>query len=348
MSEKTEPPTPKKIRDARKKGQVPQSREIVSAVLILAFFFYILGGSKQIIGRIGDSITQAGEIAYLPFDAAFPAMLVLTLTVVVQILLPAVAIVLFFAIGGNVSQFGFLVAPEKLKPNLGALNPAQGVKKIFALRSLFELIKSIIKIGILSILVWKVIYDGVGASFVAPHCGLQCSVSVFHSQMLRLFIYAGLAFSAVAVADLFFQRKQYTKQLMMSKDEIKREFKEMEGDPLIKGKRKQAHQEILQAQEEDVVRKSSVVVTNPQHIAVALFYHQDKTPLPIIAAKGEGLHAARILKIAKKAGVPIMRAAPLARSLYHQVDVSAYIPRDIIEPVAEILRWAESYRAKAT
>lgn len=151
-------------------------------------------------------------------------------------------------------------------------------------------------------------------------------------------------FCVIAAADWCFQKWQFNKQHMMSKEEVKREFKESEGDPLIKGKRKQLHQEMIAQNQIANVRKAKVLVTNPTHFAVALDYEKDRTPLPVILAKGQGVLAQRMIETAREEGIPIMRNVPLARSLYEQGTENAYIPQDLIGPVAEVLRWVQSLR----
>ena len=146
----------------------------------------------------------------------------------------------------------------------------------------------------------------------------------------------------LAALDFFFQKWQFTKNNMMSKDEIKREYKESEGDPLIKSKRKQLHQELINQNSLQKVRKAKVLVVNPTHYAVALDYEKDKTPLPVILAKGQGELALRMMEVARQEGIPIMHNVSLAQSLYAEGTEDSYIPRELIGPVAEVLRWAQS------
>lgn len=157
-----------------------------------------------------------------------------------------------------------------------------------------------------------------------------------------LVLTAAGAFCVIAALDYLYQRYQYNKNHMMSKDEIKQEFKESEGDPHIKSKRKQLHKEMLSHNALDNVRKAKVLVTNPTHYAVALDYEKDRTPLPLVLAKGEGLLAQRMMDVARQEGIPIMRNVPLARALYRDGTENAYIPKDLIGPVAEVLRWVQN------
>lgn len=157
----------------------------------------------------------------------------------------------------------------------------------------------------------------------------------------EIMAYTAVAYIIVGAFDFAFQRFNHTKQLMMTKDEVKREHKDSEGNPEIKGKRKQLHQEMMQSGIAENTRKSSVVVTNPTHVAVALYYQKDETPLPMVMAKGEDLLAKRIMRIAEEEGIPIMRNVPLARALNERVEVEQYVPSDLLEPVAEVLRWVQ-------
>ena len=157
---------------------------------------------------------------------------------------------------------------------------------------------------------------------------------------------AGAAFIVIAVADYAFQKRQYLKKLMMTKEEVKREYKESEGDPMIKSKRRQLHRELMTNNMLQNVRRASVVVTNPTRIAVALIYDGEETPLPLIAAKGENLLARRIIEIAREEGIPVMENVPLARALHQNGEIDRYIPSDLIEPVAEVLRWVQSLQAR--
>ena len=154
-------------------------------------------------------------------------------------------------------------------------------------------------------------------------------------------------FIIISAFDYFLQYQQHRKGLMMSKDEIKREYKEMEGDPHIKSKRKQFHHELMMEDTRDRVRQSSVLVTNPTEIAIAIYYDAEKTPLPFVTAKGEGALARLMIGVAQEAGIPIMQNIPLARSLHEEAPVDQFIPSSMIEPVAEVLRWVQNLQRTA-
>jgi type III secretion protein U len=257
------------------------------------------------------------------------------------ILTPVIAAAVAAAVIGNVAQTGFMMSQESLKPKLDNLNPGAAIKKIFGMKNLIEFLKSAIKIAFLSLLLFLIIRNSLNDLVKIPSCGLTCIMPVLGRLLMQVFIYTIAAFSIVAAADFAFQKWEFNKQQKMSKDEVKQEYKESEGDPHIKGHRKAMHKELMQSKTEDRTRGSKVVVTNPTHIAVALDYREGETPLPIIAAMGEGGYARRIVKIAKEAGIPVMQNVPVARGLFEHGKVEQYIPSGMIEAVAEVLRYVQ-------
>lgn len=339
--EKTEQPTPKKLRDARKKGQVSSSKDVVSAALVVLMFALLWGASGFYADKLQELILLptlyigSDMPFYLALEQTFDGLIVLFL----QMIAPPLVLAVVVGIAAHLGQFGFLLAFESLKPDLNKLNPGKGIKKIFSIKNLVELLKSILKIALLSILFYQVISNNLANLLKLPGCGLSCVSPLLGALMLDLMIYAGFGFILIAAADFAFQRFQFTKEMRMSKQEVKQEYKEMEGDPRIKGKRRQLHQELMMQNTASAVKRSTVVVTNPTHIAIALEYREGETPLPIVRAKGENLMAQRIIEIARAEGIPVMENVPLARALHEQSQVDQYIPSDLIEAVAEVLRW---------
>jgi type III secretion protein U len=337
--EKTEPPTPKRLADARKKGQVAQSKDVVTAALTVTIFAYFWATWGTFVQRMTDILTFPPQFYDLPFSEAVAYSFDLVVKMTTGILVPVIALTILVGIGANVAMVGGILAFEAMKPSIDKLNPANGVKKLVSIKNLFELVKSTIKTVFLTVLLTTVILDGVGALIRAPACGIGCVQAAFGQLMTTVAVYTAVAYVVLAAADYAFQRHQHMKGLKMTKEEVKREYKESEGDPHIKGRRKQLMHELLMSDDVGAVRNASVVVTNPTHIAVALRYVEGETPVPMVVAKGENLNAERILKIAREAGVPIMRDVPLARSLHEQVAVDRYVPSELLEPVAEVLRF---------
>ena len=340
-AEKTEQPTPKKLRDARKKGQVAKSKEVsgtFNLIMVLALLWMM--SDKYL-----DTFKQLVILPTLSYNDPFPVAFKIVTTGILQLtmelLIPLVAVSMFGAIVGNLIQFGFLFAPEGIKPDIKKISPVGGFKRIFAMKNLVEFIKSIVKIIFLSIVVYFVIYNSIGDMVDLPYCGSSCILPVTAHLIKKLLIYSIAAFIVIAVLDYLFERFNFMKQNRMSKDEVKREHKESEGSPEIKGKRKEIHQEILNQAEN--TGKSDVVIKNPTHLAIGLRYRQGQTPLPIVTVKGRAGQARFIIKVAEKEGIPILENVPLAHALFH-LDVADFIPGDLIEPVAEVFRWVEEIK----
>jgi type III secretion protein U len=242
----------------------------------------------------------------------------------------------------NMGQVGVLFAFKAAMPKLENLSPSKWFKKVFSIRNAVDLLKNIIKVTVLAWVVWVVMDDHLKMLFSIPNGNIGHVWQVIGGAAKDLLYSAAGAFCVIAALDYLFQRMQYNKQHMMTKDEVKREYKEMEGDPHIKSKRKHLHQELIAQNSLGNVRKAKVLVTNPTHYAVALDYDKETTPLPVILAKGEGLLALRMMEIAREENIPIMQNVPLARSLFTDGMENAYIPKHLIGPVAEVLRWVQS------
>ena len=340
-AEKTEQPTPKKLRDAREKGQVAKSKEVSGTfgfLLVIATLWFM---SDDYINTIQEMVILPSTVYNETFEEAFKIVTMGILTKSIELLIPLVGVTLLGAIIGNVMQFGFLLAGESIKPDIKKISPIGGFKKIFAMKNLMEFFKSVVKIIFLSIVVYYVIKGSLGDMVNMPYCGSSCILPITGILLKKLLLYAIAAFVVIAVLDFLFEKQQFTKQNKMSKDEVKREHKESEGSPEIKGKRKEIHQEILN--EAENTKKSDVVIKNPTHLAIGLHYSQDKTPLPVVTVKGRGGRARFIIKIAEKEGIPILENVPLAHALF-DTDIASYIPSELIEPVAEVFRWVEDLK----
>jgi type III secretion protein U len=342
--DKTEKPTAKRIKDARKEGDIHKSRELTSTVLVLTWLIMFWLLMPFIVGRLEALFTRIFlSVGHLS-DAALHA----TIIDAAQTLLWISAPLLLLACGVGVLveflQVGPILAFQRLKPTVSRLNPAEGMKKIFSQENLVELIKSIVKTAaLIGILVW-VLFSMMDQYLALPF-GQPAAIAAAHWQgMLRIGIWVVFIFFFVSAMDAFYQRFAYVRKLRMSRRDIRQELKDTEGDPYIKGRRRQLHQEWAQRNMLAAVRKSNVVVTNPTHIAVALVYEPGETDLPIVAAKGEDYDAELIRKEAEEAGVPIMQNIPLARGLHENIEVEDYITAEFFEAVAEVLRWAESVR----
>ena len=336
--EKTEQPTSKRLRDSRRKGDVAHSKDFTQTLLILALLGYMSFNGSNITESLGRLLLIPSTLTGMPFSIALPTALQAALKEAVGLVLPFILIVLLVGIFSEYLQVGIVLSFEKIKPSGKKLNILANLKNTFSKRNLVESLKSIIKIVFLCALVTIVVRRDLPELMTIPRAGLEALGEAVGSMMRTLLINVAVVYVIIALADFVWQRMQYRKKLMMSKDEIKKEYKESEGDPHIKHKRKHLHQEMVMQGGAKPVRKSTVVITNPTHLAVALYYKRGDTPLPQVIAKGADAAAEEIKREAREAGVPIMENIPLARALWSSTQIDQFIPGELFEPVAEVLR----------
>ncbi|NRP76047.1 Yop proteins translocation protein U [Ensifer psoraleae] len=335
---KTEKPTPKRLRDLRKQGQVARSKEVVSAALIVAFFALFFASLPSMINRLEAMILMPLPLLEGDFLSITQKLLQFYIAELRSMLAVFIGIVLVVGLGANIVQNGPMFTPKAVAPSLRKLNPSENVKTIVSLRNLIELAKSITKVLIIGLVLLLVLRDGMHALVWAPSCGIPCLSAVTGNLLLGIAIYTAMTFLTVAIADLALQRWRFTKKNMMSRGEVHREYKESIGDPLIIRKRKQLHMELLSKAMIDQSRRATVLITNPTHIAVAIYYDGRQTPLPMISAIGTDFMAQRMIDAAVATAVPVMRNIPLARALLEDGLVDEYIPSHLLEPLAEVLR----------
>ena len=347
-ADKTEKPTPKRIRDARKEGNVSKSRELTATVLTLGWLVggWLLMGFMY--ARLQELFDQSLKAMQLPFRQALLETSAIAFQTLLWLSLPLLGLAVFLGLIVEFLQVGPIATMKKLTPDLAKLNPVEGIKKMFSLDNLVELIKSILKsvalIGIGWYVLWKTLPDLLLLPYGAP---AQMGSAIWHA-LTRITLWTIVVFFFVSALDVWYQKFSYTKQLRMSRRDIRQEVKENEGDPYIKSRRRQLHQEWAQQNMLSAVRGSSVVVTNPTHIAVALQYELGVTDLPVVVAKGEGDLAEQIKRAAEEAGVPILQNIPLARSLNEKIALDDYVDSEFFDAVAEVLYWAESVRRERT
>ena len=255
------------------------------------------------------------------------------------ILAPLLGIVFVVGIVANIGQSGFIFSGESIKLDIKKISPAAGAKKIFSVKNLIEFLKSTIKIVVLSVTAYLVIRGELPNLVKIPLCGVSCAFLISASMVMKLIFYCLGVFLVLAAVDYFVEKQQHIKKLKMSKDEVKREYKEMEGSPEIKGRRKQLHQELMEESLQSSVQQSDLIITNPTRIAVGIRYRADEAPLPWITVKGEFRLAGKIRNYASDYGIPVVERKMLARGLYADAEIHDYIPRQHIEAVAEVIRW---------
>lgn len=338
MSEKTEYPTSQKLRKAREDGQVAKSKDFTQTVLIVAIFGYMLSDSEALLKALAQIMVLPVQSLGLSFDEAVNTVVTELFWASVRILMPFLLIVIGLGLFIELVQTGILFSFKSLMPSAKKLNVISNVKNTVSIKNLVEFLKSNLKIAFLSALLYLVLKDALPVLMSLPEGGLP-AVGVAVGILLKVMVSnIAVAFTAIALADFAWQRHQHIKDLMMSIDEIKQEHKQSEGDQHIKHQRKHLHQEMLTEGAVNSSRKASVLVTNPTHLAIAIYYEKDVTPLPVVLAKGEGALATRMIVAARESGVPILQNIPLAHALMNTALLDQYIPSELIEPVAEVLR----------
>lgn len=342
--EKTEQPTPKRLRDSRQKGQVSRSQDVTTGALMAATFATVAISWEWFLRETKEMILLPTAFYTQPFPQAFEAVAYGVLTKALVLSLPVVLVGFLAGFVASFAQVGPLLSFEPVKPELKKLNPIEKAKQIFAAKNFVEFLKSALKVLVIGLIVTLIVRSSIDGLTRLPYGGESALLASIAPLMKALAINVTLCYIAIAGFDYFFQRFQHIKQLKMSKDEVKREYKESEGDPLIKGKRKQLHQELIAGNQVQRTRQASVVVTNPTHLAVAIHYDEKDNALPKVLAKGEDHVARRMIEAAREEGIPVMQNIPLARALYADVAVDRYIPSELIEPMAEVLRWVKEYR----
>jgi len=338
---KTEKATPKRRRDERKKGNVLMSKDAVAVATLIGSLFMIQAMKDTFVAQIKEVLNIC--FAYVSSDTVglVPGVLgTLTKTAImtfVTVCGPFLAVTAVLSIGATFYQTKLLVTTEPLKPKFSRLNPLQGIKRLFSLRSVIEAVKSILKISILLVLICNY-FTNVALSFSRfLDMSLSQACGILFKDIITLVTQIVIAFIVIAFFDYLYQWWDYERQLKMSKQEIKEEYKQTEGDPQVKGKIKQIQRQRAQQRMMQQVPQSDVVIRNPTHFAVALRYHEGEDNAPVVLAKGMDELALRIVKVAEENGVSVVENVPLARALYASVDLDREIPPELYSAVAEVL-----------
>lgn len=347
--EKTEKATDKKRQDSRKKGQVLKSPDVTSAIVLLTVFLFLFFASGLMRDRF-FTFFQESFTKYIPlkeFDAENAILIYIeVLLEMAFILLPIMAIAMVAAIAANLLQFGWLFTTEPLKFDLKKIDPIKGLKRIFSIRAIVELMKSILKITFIGtvtfLIVWLNIDKVLGLAFKSP----WDTLSTVGQLTAIMGITASFTLLFISILDFFYQKYDYEKNLKMSKQDIKDEHKNSEGDPIIKSRIKQQQREMAMRRMMQEIPDADVVITNPTHYAIAIKYDDGDMDAPIIVAKGVDFIAQKIKLIAKENEIVMVENRPLARSLYDQVEIGDRIPEEFFKAVAEILAYVYRIQRK--
>lgn len=343
--EKTEEPTAKKLEDARKEGQVAKSKEIANGLGLLALFLLL----KIMVGSIGTSFLESFSMVYnrIPVicklnggTSPMGDISMLLRTVMLRlliILLPVLLIGFAVAFVSDLFQVKWRPTSKPLQPKFSKLNPINGIKKIFSAQSLVELVKSVAKILLIALVTYSYIKKKSGLLYALYDMSMMQAVNLIGETVIELGIRISAIYMIIAGADFMYQKYKFKNDMKMTKQEVKEEYKNAEGDPEIKGKIKARMREASQRRMMQAIPKADVVITNPTHYAVAIRYDTEVAPAPIVVAKGSDYLAQKIKQIARENNVEIVEDKPLARMLYANVDVDKQIPPELYQAVAEIL-----------
>lgn len=344
MAEKTEQATPKKLRDAKKKGQVAKSQDLPSAFTFIVSIWVILGMSDYLYRHIGNfTVSTFNAISNGTLDSTISNLMYEANYVIFICSIPSLLLVSLIGVAVTFLSVGPVWAPEVFKFDIKKFDPVQNLKAKFKLKTLVELIKSLLKVGIASWIIYDVMYKSLPTLISAVSMPLASTLLLFHAFLMEVVIKVGLFFIIVAVADFVYQKKNFANEMKMEKFEVKQEYKNSEGDPHIKGKRRQIAQEIAyQEGPTGGVKRAQAVVTNPTHLAIAVGYSKEVDAAPYILAMGEDILAERIITIAEANNIPVVRNIKLAHKLWNEGEVYEFVPEETYEALADILRWISS------
>lgn len=347
MAEKTEKATPKKLRDARKKGQVAKAQDFPSAFTFVTSIAVVLFSTKYLFQQLGGYIVSSFRSIAGNLDIANRSggYLGQCMMIILETSLPIVVITSLVGILVSFLVIGPVFSSEVLKIDLKRLNPVTNLKNMFKMKTWIELIKSILKISGAMLLIYSVIYNSVPEIIGTAALPPLGSALIFSSFLTKVIIRVGIFFLIVAIFDLAYQRHNFQKEMKMEKFEVKQEFRDTEGDPHMKSRRKQVAQEMAYQEGPMAARRARAIITNPIHLAVALEYDEAKEPAPKILTMGQGIVADQIIKVAQQAYVPIMRNVTLAQTLFRKGKIGEYVPEETYEAIAEILQWLKRLEA---
>ena len=343
--EKTEPATAKKLKDAREEGKVAKSKELNSAFGLIVLFLCL----KIFISYVGQKLITIftyvyGQMADFVLinekNLSTQAIASLFKNIILQwmlIVLPFFAFGFVIALLVSIVQVGWKVSTKPMKPELSKFNPINGFKRILSKQSLFELVKSIVKISLIAFVAYTSVKNHASDMFILYEIPLKQALVLVGNIIIDTGLKISLVYLIVGIADFVYQKHKFNEDMKMTKQEVKDEYKITEGDPQIKGRQRARMREASQRRMMQDVPKADVVITNPTHIAVALKYDAEVSKAPVVLAKGEDFVAQKIKEVAKENNVSIVENKPLARMLFSNVEIGAEIPPELYQSVAEVL-----------
>ncbi len=343
-ADKTEEATPKKLQDARKEGQVARSQELSTAVMLLAFFLVL----KVFVGFMGTRFLGSFTKVYQVIDVYTAdefgsgmagAFMRDSLIDILIICLPVFIVAVLVAFVVTIAQVKWQVTTKPLQPKFSKFNPINGFKRIFSKDKIFELIKDVVKIALIFYVAYSDLSEGAEDIGLLYDLSLPQAIVYVGDFVINLGIKLSAIYLIVGFADYIYQKLKFKKDLMMSKQEVKDEYKQQEGDPQVKGRIKSKMREVSQRRMMQKLPEADVVITNPTHFACAIKYDKEVSEAPVLIAKGADYLAQKIKEAAKEHAVPIVENKPLARMLYYNVDLDSEIPRELYQMTAEVLAY---------
>ncbi|MEA1988420.1 MAG: flagellar biosynthesis protein FlhB [Pseudomonadota bacterium] len=340
-SEKTEEPTEKKLKDARDKGQIPRSKELTTVLMTLsAAVFLLMYGSVM----MQDFITLTTKGLSFNRDVAFDIQklfdLVISITLdAIYLITPFILVMVIIALVSPVLLGGWSFSAKALAPKASKLNPVSGIKRMFSAKALLELFKALAKFALVMAMATYFLYFAFGEVLALGLEPLQFAMAHAGTLIIQAFIFVSLSLLIVAAIDVPFQLWDHNRQLKMTKQEVKEEYKQQEGNPEVKGRIRQVQREMSQRRMMQKVPEADVIITNPTHFAVALKYDPENMQEPLVIAMGVDFMAAQMRTIAKENNITIVEAPPLARALYYNAEIDRPIPYDLFKAVASVLAY---------
>ena len=347
--ERTEPATPRKRRKEREEGRVAKSQDLGAAVVILTGLFGLLVFGRFMYSYMRDFLVEM--IAFMGGSTLREAgwFAVLSRESIPASILPWIPLGLMVAIGGlivTVAQVGIELTTKPLIPKMDRFNPVSGLKKVISLRSLVELVKGLLKASLFAAVIYFALQKDTPELVAAIRYPLEIGVSQLFSKLLSLSFRLAFLLLVIAVFDYGYQKWEFERSIKMSKQEMKEEYKQMEGDPQIKGKIRQKQRELARSRMMSSVPKADVVITNPTHLAVALEYDREIMEAPVLVAKGSDFLARKIRELAEEHGVPVIENKPLARAIYESMEIGEEIPEHLYKAMAEVLAFIYKLKGK--
>lgn len=345
--EKTEEATPQRREEFRKKGQVAQTKELATFFILFAASVSIWALGKFFLTQVSDLFVAifADHIVLVAKDASYGDVVSFALKKAVLILGPLFLIASILALSSSLIQVGILYNEEALKPDLNKINPINGFKRLFSMRSVVEGLKAVAKVSVVALIVGLIIQTEILTLPRMVEFSIQEIFSFFSSISIKLVGSVAIFMAILAALDYAFQKYDMEKQMRMTKQEIKEEQKNREGDPLVKARVKRVQRELANQRMMQDVPKADVIITNPTHIAVAIKYETGSIA-PILLAKGADKIAEKIKEVAKENNIPVVENKPLARAIYKTLKIGQLIPRELFKAVAEVLAYVYRLRRK--